>query len=89
MRQSEIPVDVLVARDGDHYESRISNNAIAPNSRKFLATDEENPGATAALSLSSESVATSSYRSHLFRYRDVLGKWVWDMCAPFFNIVGD
>ena len=42
MRQGEIPVDVLVARDGDNYESRISNNAIAPNSRKFLATDEEN-----------------------------------------------
>lgn len=42
MREGEIPVDVLVARDGDHYESRISNNVIAPNSRKFLATDEEN-----------------------------------------------
>ena len=42
MREREIPVDVLVAGDGDHYESRISNNVIAPNSPKFLATDEEN-----------------------------------------------
>ena len=42
MGQGQIPVDVLVARDGDHYETRISNNVIAPNSRKFLATDEEN-----------------------------------------------
>ena len=79
MRQGEIPVDALVARDGDHYESRISNNVIAPNSPNFLATDEKTVGATAALSLSSESVAASSYRSHLFRYRDVLGKWIREM----------
>ncbi|NBF39037.1 MAG: hypothetical protein GVY14_01345 [Spirochaetes bacterium] len=42
MREGEVPVDVLVTGDGDHYESRISTNVIAPNSRKLLATDKEN-----------------------------------------------
>ncbi len=40
-RTGEIPVDVLVIREGDRYKIRISNIVFAPNSPEFLASDEE------------------------------------------------
>jgi outer membrane protein OmpA-like peptidoglycan-associated protein len=38
--RGEIPIDVLVIRDGDRLKMRISNITFAPNSPAFFAADE-------------------------------------------------